>query len=127
MLAFSETTNQELDSNANFCEHHQRFNLSHHVNVLENATTYVSNITQTPIHANSTLHNEYYPENPLLYFMYSVAPIWYCLFSVLFVLIFGTLFSLIYSCLKTRSFDADSSFKDERKKYLFFYRIRNYY
>ena len=76
--------------------------------------------------SNSSSTVNYYPTNPVLYFMFRIAPIWYCLFSVLFNLIFGSLFSFIYSLIKTRSLDADSEYSEIRKNYLF-YKLRKHY
>lgn len=75
---------------------------------------------QSALVTNTTIANdEYYPKDQILFYLYSISSIWYCLFSLLFNLILGSLFSFIYSLVKTKSFDADSSFKDERRKYLF--------
>lgn len=67
--------------------------------------------------------DDYYPKNPALAYLYSVAPIWYCLFSLLFMNIFGSLFSLIYSLIRTRTLDADHEYSEERKPYLYVYRL----
>lgn len=69
----------------------------------------------------------FYPENQVVYFFYTMAPIWYCMFSLLFNLIFGSLFSFIYSLIKSKSFDVDSDFKEERKQYLYIYKVREKY
>ena len=75
---------------------------------------------QTYSFVNETLPaHSYHPTDPNLFYLYSISSIWYCLFSLLFNLIFGTLFSFIYSLVKTKSLDADKSFKDRRDKYLF--------
>jgi hypothetical protein len=68
----------------------------------------------------------YYPQHPVLYFMYTIAPIWYCLWSVLFNIVFGSLFSFIYSILKTGTLDADKEFSEKRKNYLF-YKLKGRY
>lgn len=62
--------------------------------------------------------NEY---SPVLKYLFSIAPIWYCLFSLMYTIILGSALSLIYSLIKTRSFDADSKFRVERKKFLYYY------
>ncbi|CAF0766699.1 unnamed protein product [Brachionus calyciflorus] len=73
---------------------------------------------------NSTRFVEdYYPKNPALAYAYSIAPIWYCLFSLLFMIFMGSLFSLIYSLIKTRTIDADYKHAEERKPYLYIYRM----
>ena len=56
--------------------------------------------------------------------LFSITPTWYCLFSVIFTFVFGSLFSLMYSCVKDGKFDTDSDFSEERKKYLYFYRFK---
>lgn len=76
-----------------------------------------------PIKLNTPSSDSFYPKNPALAYLYSVAPIWYCLFSFLFMNIFGFLFSVAYSLLKTRSFDADQKNSEQRKQYLYFYRV----
>jgi hypothetical protein len=60
-----------------------------------------------------------YPKDPTLLYLYSISSIWYSLFSVLFVLFFGTAFSILYSIIRTKTFDCDSEFREERKRYLF--------
>lgn len=92
----------------------------------------VSNLTNSSTPSIEYMHihdNEhlFWPDNPLLYFMYSVAPIWYCLFSVLFNLVFGSVFSLVYALVKTGRLDLDASFSEERRKYLFFYRFKHFF
>ena len=74
---------------------------------------------QTYSITNATMSGDYYPTNSVLFYLYSISSIWYCLFSLLFNVILGSLFSFIYSLLKSKSFDADQSFKEMRKKYLF--------
>lgn len=77
----------------------------------------------TPNELDSLTIDDYYPKNIVLASLYSIAPIWYCLFSLLFTNIFGTLFSLIYSLIKTGHLDADRHYSDLRKPYLYFYRL----
>lgn len=117
-LLFSRLKSQEMPTNTMLCENSlaNRFSNFTHLNHMthQHHSAFV----------NSTLNVDYYPKNQVLFYLYSIAPIWYCLFSVLFNLILGSVFSLIYSYIKTRSYDADSDFKEERKKYLFFYRFR---
>lgn len=69
--------------------------------------------------SNSTVTNDYYPKDSVLFYLYSISSIWYCLFSLLFNLILGSLFSLVYSILKSKSCDVDEKFKEKRKIYLF--------
>ena len=59
--------------------------------------------------------------------LFSITTTWYCLFSVLFTFVFGSLFSLMYSCIKDAKFDTDSDFSEERKKYLYYYRFKYFY
>ena len=74
--------------------------------------------------ANSSQPVDYYSANyPVLYYLYSIPSIWYCLFSVCVTFALGSIFSLAYSLVTTRSLDADSDFSDERKKYLYFYKL----
>lgn len=85
---------------------------------------------ETSTCSNSTRSTQtinYYPKNEALFLLYSVAPIWYCLFSVLFCFILGSLFSFAYSFVRTGSFDIDHRFRHDRRKYMFFYRFRNYF
>lgn len=71
-------------------------------------------------------HEQFYStKNELLYLIYSIAPIWYCLFSVLFCIIFGSLLSLAYSYARTRTIDLDHEWRRERRQYFFFYRLKN--
>lgn len=60
----------------------------------------------------------YYPDDPILFEIYSMNPIWLCSIGLYTNLIVGSLASVIYSFIKTRTHDADSAFKLERKKYL---------
>jgi hypothetical protein len=61
----------------------------------------------------------YSPQNEVLFYVYSLSPIWYSLFSLLFVTIFGSLISLIYSLIVKKTLDLDENYASERKKYLF--------
>ena len=61
----------------------------------------------------------YSPENEVLFYFYSLSPIWYSLFSLLFVMIFGSLISLIYSLIFEKRVDLDMEYRTERQKYLF--------
>jgi hypothetical protein len=56
----------------------------------------------------------------VLFNLFSIAPIWYCVSSVLFTFIFGSLFSLAYSWIRTGTVDADSDFKEERKHFIYY-------
>lgn len=151
-VAFSKTRNQEFEHHTLYCDENlarQKFNLSlihltthtstlnshhfttHHVTTHHKTTHTIImlNTTKSALFESNTtpVDHGYYPKDPVLFFMYSVAPIWWCLFSVLFNFVFGSLFSLIYSLVRTRSIDADFNFKEERKKYLFFYRRKHYF
>ena len=64
-------------------------------------------------------NTSYIPENETLFYLYSISSIWYCLFSLLFITICGSIFSLIYSLITKRRFDLNEKFKNEREKYLF--------
>jgi hypothetical protein len=94
-LAFSNLKNQEFNPNL--------------YETLKNNTTFATTVT-----------SNYYPEeNSTLFYLYSISSIWYCLFSLLCNIILGTVFSFIYSFIKTKSFDSDNLLKNERKNYLF--------
>ncbi len=88
-----------------------------------------SNLTSlNPYNVTSSVHHYqtsgiYYPKNAILAYLFSVAPIWYCLFSVVYTAVCGSLFSLVYSLVATRSLDADYAFADERSQYLYFNRM----
>jgi Na+/proline symporter len=99
---FSHLKNQEFSTRDVLCEDKKGF----------------SNLTSSSLISNNF---NYYPENEVLFYLYSIAPIWYCLFSVLFMCIFGTLFSFLYSYFRNGSHDSDSYYREIRKRYLFFY------
>ena len=84
--------------------------------------TYFSSKLIPPV--NSSLLHDYYLYNyPAIYYIFSIPAIWYCIFSVCVTFALGSIFSLAYSLVTTRSLDADSDFSDERKKYLYFYKL----
>ena len=56
--------------------------------------------------------------NGTLYYLYTISSIWYCLFSLLFITIFGSLISLLYALLVKRRIDLDNN-NNELKQYLF--------
>ena len=64
----------------------------------------------------------YTPDNQILFSMYTVSPIWYSLFDFIFIIVFGSLFSLIYSLIVKKRLDLDLEYAKERKKYLFSFR-----
>ena len=70
----------------------------------------------------STTNFDYYPSNPVLFYLYSISSIWYCLFSLFFIIIFGTILSFVYSLAVSRSLDCDKDTIKERKAYLFSFR-----
>ena len=72
--------------------------------------------------ANTTSSVSYYPTNPVLFYLYSISSIWYCLFSLFFIVIFGTIFSFLFSLVVSRSLDCDRDRIKERKAYLFSFR-----
>ena len=124
-LMFSNLKSQEFELDTHLCDvklnnsNYENFTFSvNAVNAIYSSKSLLANITEA--------ENEYlYPEHPVLFYLYSIAPIWYCLFSVLYTFLIGSLFSLLYSLVMTRSIDADSEYEDERKKYLFYYRMAN--
>ena len=68
--------------------------------------------------SNSTVANNFYPTDTVLFYLYSISSIWYCLFSLLFNLIIGSFLSCLYSLIMSKSFDIDNGFKEKRKNYL---------
>jgi hypothetical protein len=81
------------------------------------------NMTSSVHHYQAIESNVYYPENPVLAYLFSVAPIWYCLFSVVYTFVAGSLLSFGYSMARSCSLDVDFEFREERKQYLYYYRI----
>lgn len=118
-LIFSRTKSQEFPLASISCESELIHN--------RNYTLISSYMASNSSIFNTNQPTTYYPENKFLYSMYSIAPIWYCIFSVLFNLVFGSIFSLLYSLLRTGTLDADKEFKNERRKYMYFYRFKNYF
>lgn len=115
---FSKTKSQEFTLSTSLCNHTSITNLTSAAIELN----YIQSLT------NVSLKNEnYYPENQVILYLYSIATIWYCLFSVLFTFIFGSIFSLLYSLIIHRSYDSDSEFSHLRKNYLFYKLKNNYY
>ena len=101
-----------------------------------NANTYLSNyenfdfsnvthLTASVIaQVNDTsVHDHYFNNFPVIYYIFSIPAIWYCIFSVCVTFSLGSIFSLVYSLVTTGTFDADSAYSEERKKYLYFYKI----
>ena len=84
--------------------------------------TYYSTKIIHPVNS-SKLHDYYLNNFPVIYFLFTIPAIWYCLFSVCVTFTLGSIFSLAYSLVTTGSLDADSEFSEERKKYLYFYKI----
>ena len=82
-----------------------------------------SNLVNTNSSTQKIIVQSHFDE--ILLAIFSITPTWYCLFSVLYTFILGTVFSLLYSCIKERNFDADSAFSEERKKYLYYYRFKS--
>lgn len=82
----------------------------------------------TPQLISAYNNNDYYPKSPILYTIYSVAPIWYCLFSVLFTFIVGSLLSLLYSLFfpdNNRKFSNKKEYRHRR--FMYFYRFKNHF
>lgn len=118
---YSNTPSQQFNQTTAMCDHPQ---LKHMKNLSLSSSIFSE--LKNPYNISGA-YGPFYPENETIYFLYLIAPIWYCLWSVLFTFIMGSLFSLIYSLIKTKSCDADSNFKEERKKYLFVHKIREKY
>jgi hypothetical protein len=120
-VMIARTKSQEFPLNTVLCDvdlHISKNNITHikynyHNNAFINST---SQATQPDL----------YPKDPILFFFFTVAPIWYCLFSVLFTFIMGSVFSFAYSLYKTkfRSLDVDADWSEQRKEYLFYYRLK---
>jgi hypothetical protein len=116
-LLVATTRSQEFTPETHKCEHDFHRNLT---------SLNVYDINQDLHHDVNTTHpheDDFFPKDPTLYFIFTIAPIWYCLFSVLYTFITGSLFSFLYSLIKTRSLDADRDFAEERKQYLYIYRM----
>lgn len=64
---------------------------------------------------NQTSHIEYYPQNKALFYLFSISSIWFCLFSVLFVIIIGSLLSVVYSLTRHRKW---AHYVETRVEYL---------
>lgn len=114
-VVFNRLKSQEFPPDTFLCKHEYHRNMSS-LNVYDQ-------VIPMQHHLNTTHTPSYYPTNPVLAFFFSVAPIWYCLFSVLYTFLMGSLFSLIYSWIKTRSIDVDADFAEKRKQYLYYYRM----
>ena len=75
-----------------------------------------------PSNANETFINvepiSKYPQNEVLYYLFSISGIWYCLFSVVFTFGVGSVLSFLYTCLWARRYTAESQFYS-RKAYLY--------
>jgi hypothetical protein len=116
-LVISRLKPQEFPPDTSMCQQDYHRNMS---------TLNVYDMTHPMHHSTNMTHpttTDYYPKNPTLFYLYSIAPIWYCLFSVLYTFTSGSLFSFAYSYIKTRSIDADVEFKKERRQYLYIYRM----
>ncbi len=72
------------------------------------------------IQNNSTNHNKTLPKTGYVFSIYSISSLWYPFLSFWFIMIFGTIFSLIYALIKRKKLDSDSQDKIIRNKYLFF-------
>jgi hypothetical protein len=116
-IALSRTKSQEFAPDTHLCEHEYHRNMTS-LNIYN--TTYLMHHS---INATHPLESDFYPKNSTLYFLFTIAPIWYCLFSVLYTFTSGTLYSFAYSYIVSRSRDADHDFREERKKYLYFYKM----
>lgn len=58
----------------------------------------------------------YTPTQSTLHYLYSITSFWFGLFSLLFMLIVGSIISLVYSFIRFRRYDADVEFKEHRAK-----------
>ena len=119
-LFFSKQVSEEYPAytslwnlNANKTLDFERFNFNSSINYFQHNSKMLDNASCY-----------YYPENKTIYYFYSIASIWYCVWSVVITFVLGTLLSLAYSLIWTRSLDADACRNEERKEYLFFTRTR---
>lgn len=69
---------------------------------------------------NFTSNTDYYPKDPALFYLLSISSIWFCLGSVLFIVIFGSLFSILYSACRYRKW---AHYSETRKDFLFSLRL----
>lgn len=125
-LVFSRQRPQEFDHHTELCANASAFQVvstrvggNERVGFSESSSS--SSLSHHRHHHHHT-HNELYPKNDILYLFYSIAPIWYCILSVLFCILVGTVLSFVYSLVKSRSLDVDHEFRHDRRKYLFYYR-----
>jgi hypothetical protein len=84
--------------------------------------TALEELAQFRFNQTAMLPNDGDSMNPVLFYLYSMSSIWYCLFDFVFIIVAGSVFSLIWSLVSTRTLDADSHYKEERQKYLFNFR-----
>lgn len=85
-----------------------------------------------PITSNCTnnfttqiINSDYYPKNDALYYLYSISAIWYCQFSILFIGIFGTILSILYSIIKNGRIKSETSIRKDflynfKRNFLYF-------
>jgi hypothetical protein len=117
-LLVGRVRSQEFTPDIHRCD-----NDTFHLN-LTNLNVY--DITHDLHHNVNTTHphaDDFFPKEPVLYFLFTIAPIWYCLFSVVYTFVAGSVFSLVYSLVVSGSCDADSEFAQQRKQYLYVYRM----
>ena len=87
---------------------------------MQKMSSRVASVNATTPHKYYDFYLSNYPE---IHFIFSLPAIWYCAFSVLATFILGSLFSVAYSLVTTRTLDADAAFGDERKHYLYYYKV----
>jgi hypothetical protein len=116
-IVISRVKSQEFTPDTHLCGHEYHRNLSS-LNVYD-----ITHSIHHLINVTHPLESDFYPKNPTLYYLFSIAPIWYCLFSVLYTFLSGTLYSFAYSLIVSKSLDADQDFREERKKYLYYYKM----
>lgn len=84
------------------------------------ATSIFGNHSTSFVILNATSSSEQnLPNSEFLAYMYSFGSNWYGLFSVAYIMLVGSLASLAYSLIRSRSADYDSEFSEERRKYVF--------
>ena len=72
------------------------------------------------VYANSTVvSSDFYPKDEVLFYLYSISSIWYCVFSLLFTFIVGSLFSWCFTLATTKKCCGDGRVNADLGKFLF--------
>jgi len=121
MNIYSSTVNQQFPQTLLTCDSEYSYQNITAVNSILQSYANPFNVTDDKL--------PYYPENDFVFTVYTMAPIWWCIWSSLFHMIVGSLLSLAYSLYKTKGkgIDADADFAEKRQEYLFIPKMRNSY